>query len=347
MKKNLWKKIPPDRRYLFLLLVFGVIFLTVTKSWHVYADPCVYGGKWVLFQVGVIDEPPVWKEADNLLADSGKNSNQKQTAPPGSDSEQDKTEGEIPEIDYAEGEIPEVDYAEGEIPEVDYAEGEIPEVDFPELPETKVPKPDKPAYWFESVGDEYFADAVFLGDSRTVGMYEYGGLKDISTFYCATGLSVHKLFDKKIVEVPGEKQKITVEEALSRKQFAKIYLMIGINEMGTGTADSFLEKYRECVAHLRELQPDAIIYLQGIMQVSQKRSEKGDAITKEGIDIRNEGIRQMADDEHIFYLDVNEAVCDSEGYLIADYSGDGVHLKAQYIDLWKNYLKNHAVVFGE
>lgn len=202
-------------------------------------------------------------------------------------------------------------------------------------------KPDRVEY--ETVEDSYFSDALFLGDSRTVGMYEYGGLEDISTFYASTGLSVYKLFTAKIVEVPGQKKKITVEEALSEHQFAKIYLMLGINEMGTGTADTFLEKYGECLDHIRELQPDAIIYLQSIMQVTKSRSEQGDYVTSEGIDLRNQGIAAMADNSTVFFLNVNEAVCGEDGTLIAEYTHDGVHLKAQYISLWKDYLKTHAV----
>ncbi|MDE7112951.1 MAG: acylhydrolase, partial [Acetatifactor sp.] len=196
---------------------------------------------------------------------------------------------------------------------------------------------------YQTVEDDYFADAVFIGDSRTVGLFEYGGLEEISTFYASTGLTVHKLFSSKIVPVPGQKQKITVEEALTQNQFAKVYLMIGINEMGTGTPESFLEKYAECVAHIQELQPDAIIYLQSIMCVTDERSAQGDYITNEGIHIRNEGIAAMADDERIFYLDVNQSVCDETGAMTAGYTYDGVHLKAQYIALWKDYLKCHAV----
>lgn len=197
---------------------------------------------------------------------------------------------------------------------------------------------------YQTVEDDYFADAVFIGDSRIVGMYEYGGLEEISAFYASTGLSVYKLFTSTIVPVEGQKKKITIEEALSRQQFAKVYLMVGINEMGTGTVESFLEKYAECVAHIRELQPDAIIYLQSIMKVTEERSLQGDYITNEGIDSRNEGIAAMADNENIFYLDVNPPVCDETGAMVADYTYDGVHLKAQYIKLWKDFLKCHAVM---
>ena len=75
-------------------------------------------------------------------------------------------------------------------------------------------------------------------------MYEYGGLEETSTFYASTGLTIYKMFDSKIVAVPGQKKKITVEEALSEKQFAKIYLMIGINENGNRYGGIFHEGLR-------------------------------------------------------------------------------------------------------
>ena len=203
--------------------------------------------------------------------------------------------------------------------------------------------PQKPELTYMEVEDGYFADAVFIGDSRTVGMYEYGGLGDISTFYASTGLTVYKLFDAEIAQGEEQKKKVSVETALQQKQFAKIYLMIGINEMGRGTVETFIEKYKEVVGHLQELQPDAIIYVQGIIKVTTARSEQGDYINNEGIVARNEELAKLADNEKIFYLDVNPLICDETGGMEPEYTGDGVHLKAKYIDIWKNFLKSHAV----
>lgn len=199
--------------------------------------------------------------------------------------------------------------------------------------------------WAYFTADEsYFDDAVFIGDSRTVGLSEYAELEN-TTFYASTGLTVYKLFDAKIIPVEGSRQKLSVEEALSQKQFKKIYLMIGINEMGTGTVDSFMEKYREAVVHLQELQPDAVIYLQAIMRVTEERSDKGDYINNEGIDARNAEIAKLADNQRVFYLDVNPLVCDETGGMVKGYTFDGVHLKAEYIAIWKQFLLEHAVMF--
>ncbi len=197
---------------------------------------------------------------------------------------------------------------------------------------------------YQSVEDDYFGDAVFIGDSRTVGMFEYGGLEETAAFYAAKGLTIYKLFDSEIVTVAGQKKKITVEQALSEHSYAKIYLMVGINEMGTGTVETFAAAYKEAVDHLLELQPDAIIYIQGIIKVTSERSQQGDYINNEGIEARNEAISQLADNERVFYLDVNPAICDETGGMNPIYTFDGVHLKAQYIDLWKGFLKQHAIL---
>ena len=114
--------------------------------------------------------------------------------------------------------------------------------------------------------------------------------------------------------------------------------------MTTVLLESFAKKYEEVVNHLRELQPEAIIYIQGIMKVTTARSEQGDYITNEGIEARNEAISLLEDKERIFYLDVNPELCDETGGLKEEYTFDGVHLKAQYIEIWKDFLKTHAIL---
>ena len=51
----------------------------------------------------------------------------------------------------------------------------------------------------------------------------------------------------------------------------------------------------------------------------------------------------LADNEQIFYVDVNEVVCDEEGNLKADYTFDQIHLLGVYNDLWKQFLMAHGV----
>lgn len=50
--------------------------------------------------------------------------------------------------------------------------------------------------------------------------------------------------------------------------------MLGINEIGTGTADTFAEQYGKVINTIREKQPDAIIFIQSIMHVTKKKKTK-------------------------------------------------------------------------
>ena len=82
---------------------------------------------------------------------------------------------------------------------------------------------------FVTVDYDYFDDALFIGDSRTVGLMEYGNLEN-AAFFADSGMSVFSLQTKKI-SVP-ETGKVSLEEMLLQKQYGKIYLMLGINELG-------------------------------------------------------------------------------------------------------------------
>lgn len=213
---------------------------------------------------------------------------------------------------------------------------------LPEEPEpTATPEPQ---IRIGRVEDDYFGDALFLGDSRTVGLHKYGAWGETATFYASTGMTIYKLFNAEIVEMPDQPEPISVEEALQHQSFRKIYIMMGINEVGQGTAESFAQTYGEAIAHIQELQPDAIIYIQSILKVTTTRSNKGDYINNEAIQGRNDALSQLADGEKVFYLDINEALCDEDGALAGDYTFDGVHLKAKYISLWEEYLRNNAVL---
>lgn len=307
-----------NRTYIILLIVFGIGFLTYTDNWQVYTEPIKKAEAWVDRSV------PNWNRPESVI-------------PAGEQKEPETVSEEVGVLGDNITDEASTEEATQEITEdVSGTENTV----LPQEPGCLNP----PEVLYKTVDDDYFSDAVFIGDSRTVGMYEYGGLEETATFYASTGLTVYKMFDSPIIKVPGQRKKQTVEEALQTHSFAKIYLMIGINEMGTGTVDTFIAKYAEAVEHLRELQPDAIIYLQGIMKVTTERSEQGDYITNEGIEARNVEIAKLADNSRIYYLDVNPLICDDTGGMEPSYTFDGVHLKAQYISVWKDYLKEHAVV---
>lgn len=220
---------------------------------------------------------------------------------------------------------------------------QAPETEASEQPTEALSPPEPlppPTKEFIAVGDDYFDDAVFIGDSRTVGLHDYGGL-DQATFFATVGLNVYDMWSQRFCEVDGEK--LTLEEALSRRQYKKIYFQIGINEMGRGTVDTFMQAYEESVRKFQQLQPDAIIYVQGIMRVTKEKSDQDKIFNNPGIQVRNERIAQLADNVKIFYIDVNEVVCDDTGNLRKELTFDNLHLYGSKYYIWVDFLKTKGI----
>ena len=184
---------------------------------------------------------------------------------------------------------------------------------------------------------DYLEDALFIGDSRTATLYEYAKWEE-TDFFVKYGMTVWGIWES---EMDGKK----LEDILLEKQYGKIYIMLGINELGRGTPDSFCEQFQSIVDKIRSLQPEAIIFIQSIMHVTQDKDDENTYINNDEINNRNEKIRNLADEHQIFYLNINEAVDNADtGKLEPEYSFDGVHLKAKYINLWQEYLLNHGIV---
>lgn len=173
----------------------------------------------------------------------------------------------------------------------------------------------------------YFDDALFIGDSRTVGISEYGTLQN-ADYFCNTGLAPSKILDEK---VSGK----TLADTLAGKKYGKIYLMIGINEVGN-PYDNTTADIEKAVSAIREAQPEALIFLEANLHVT--KSAQSNAITNERINELNARIAALADGRTTFYIDVNPLFDDDKGNLRDDCTSDGVHVLAKYYQTWCEWL---------
>ena len=214
--------------------------------------------------------------------------------------------------------------------------------------EEKVPeKPEEPPYDFsqsvpesEGVDDSYFDDAVFIGNSRTEGFMLYAGLTN-ATYLTAVGLMVDTIFTQPYAKV-GE-EKMTIIDALKTMDFSKVYIMLGLNELGWVYSSVYQEYYGRIIDTIREINPDAVIYIQSILPVSAEKSEKDEVYNNPRIQEFNGLLRQLAEEKEVYYLDVAEAVADETGCLPEGASFDGVHLMPEYCKKWRDYLKIHTI----
>ncbi len=192
-----------------------------------------------------------------------------------------------------------------------------------------------------AVDESYFDDTVFIGDSRTQGFIYYNGLSN-AIAYVDKGLNVDTALNKQVIKLDGNCY--TVPEALEKgRDFKKVYIMLGINELGWVYSDIFIEKYSELIDRIKEINPETTIYVQSILPVTEEKSNSDEIFNMDKIGQYNTLIKAMADEKGVIYLNVAESVSDENGFLPKEAATDGIHLKKSYCALWLEYLKNNAV----
>lgn len=190
----------------------------------------------------------------------------------------------------------------------------------------------------DNINDEsYFDDAVFIGNSRTEGLRLYGGL-DNAKFLAHTGLMVDTVFTSKYFD--GEK---TAMQALPEMNFSKVYLMLGINELGWSYPQIFKKDYGLIIDEIKKINPDAIIFIQSILPVTMEKSATDAIYNMDKINNFNSLLVELSEEKNVIYLDVSEEVSDENGFLPSDGTSDGIHFNADYCKKWVNYLMKNKV----
>lgn len=190
------------------------------------------------------------------------------------------------------------------------------------------------------VGDVYFDDAAFVGDSITEGIGLYQTM-DNAKVIAAMGINLDTVFkDDQIRTKEGNKSVLSVLKETDPK---KIYIMFGANGVGWFTPEHFKETYAVFLDEVKKQHPDSVIYLQSILPVTKGyEADESRNITNEKIDAYNQLVMEVAEEGGVYYLDVASAFKDETGALPDDSNGDGMHFSAAYYTKWFDYLKTHT-----
>lgn len=203
----------------------------------------------------------------------------------------------------------------------------------------------KPCPESTPVDNSYFSDAAFIGDSRTEGLMLYSGIGQVDK-YTSIGISIFKLETKKAVTINGVDY--TLVEALAQKQYNKVYICLGVNELGYFNDQGFYDSYCKVIDDIRASQPNAVIYIQNLVPLNEDTiAARGGSpyLTNEHLRVYNELTQKVALEKQVVYLDLYSAFVGPDGQLPADASTDGVHLTGSYYKAWLEYLKTHTVSY--
>ncbi len=173
-------------------------------------------------------------------------------------------------------------------------------------------------------------DVVFIGDSITQG-WEGAGKEVWKKFYAdrnAVNLGIggdrtqHVIWRLDNGNLEGISPKVAV-------------IMIGTNNSNSNTAEEIAQGVTKIVEQLREKTPETKILLLGTFPRGADASDEKRQINEHS----NEIVKKLADDEHVFYLDISDKFVDAEGKLSKEIMPDLLHLSEKGYQIWAESIE--------
>lgn len=130
---------------------------------------------------------------------------------------------------------------------------------------------------------------------------------------------------------------------VTKGQPAKVFLMIGINDLGRGGhPDTVAMKTRQIVRRIKAESPRTKIYIQSILPTNDHYGLFGGHTARwKDIPVTNELLRHVAEEEGVTYIDLFSLFANEEGKMNINYSNDGLHLTGKGYTVWRDAVKKY------
>lgn len=186
---------------------------------------------------------------------------------------------------------------------------------------------------------KFDSSVAFIGDSRTQGFIMYNGLKEVED-YSYIGLMVDTAITKEFIKT-NDGNKITLLQDMKNKKIDRVYIMLGVNELGWSYPQVFKAKYEELIDEIRKVKPECNIYVQSIIPMTKSKSDSDKIYNNKNVAKFNKLVEEVAEEKNVTYLDVKSVLVNKDGCLPEEASPDGVHIDKSYCEKWLDYLKNN------
>lgn len=120
---------------------------------------------------------------------------------------------------------------------------------------------------------------------------------------------------------------------------AKIFLMIGVNDLSVNSIDDILENYQTIVSGIMLKSPSTKLYLQSILPVNNQVRNSGKS--NSDIVFLNKKIENIAAENGLVFINLYPLFLDEEGQLDSKLTQDGIHLDASGYVIWKKELQKY------
>lgn len=130
-------------------------------------------------------------------------------------------------------------------------------------------------------------------------------------------------------------------EGVANAQPKKLFLLIGINDLSRGLPkEVILNNYHRILSYLTSHTPKTKIYVQSVLPLYEPYTKEAYLKNKKDSILQlNEGIKQVAAQYHVPYINLHELFADANGDLKKELTADGIHLRPAGYVLWVDFLK--------
>lgn len=190
----------------------------------------------------------------------------------------------------------------------------------------------------------FFDDAAVIGDSRAVGLMNYTQLKNHATNYAKVSCVTNTVLN-------GSDSTAPVIESLEKRpgEFKKVYIMLGLNEIGYENYGVPMERYKTIIDRVRACQPDADIYLQTVLPITKYVEQHHGYLRKAKIADYNARLQAVATEKQVYLIDPSPVFAGEDGFMVeaaaaSRNNNDGeIHFNKTYCQKWLEYLTTHTV----
>ncbi len=189
------------------------------------------------------------------------------------------------------------------------------------------------------ITEDWFDDALFIGDSQAGGLASYtmmyDGLGDALVYY-VVGLSCYNIehLDQRLY-FKGEYY--TIEDMVAESGRGKLFLSLAINDI-EAPGDVMRDCWSRMLGRIREKNPDIGIYVQSCPGVGQDYSGK----TGRSIRSYNRMLKDVCEKQGCCFVDISAGLTDGDGMTMQRYLRDNIHLNEEGCRIWLQNLYNFA-----
>lgn len=202
------------------------------------------------------------------------------------------------------------------------------------------------------VDPSYFSDAVFIGDSVSLKLEYYdsaystlGGAKYLASGSLGSGNALWEISSDS-VHPSYQGNKVYIEDGVAAIGAKKVYIMLGMNDIGVYGIDGSIENYKTLVSKILAKSPEAKIYAQSVTPMTATSSIAGSSLNNQKIVEYNQKLLSTCEENNWYFVDVASVMHDENGYLKTEYcsepTGMGIHFTETGCKAWVDYLYTHT-----